>query len=218
MVAIACHGKPDHLTGMHSVAEFETFCVNVDTTEVTFEEAQDAIWDVTADPLGWRSRPRISFTMFPPDCEELTETTLQQVEIFYIVLDAGEYGPCSVPCAGPLGECVSHDGFFEDCEQYAIFVSAAEIEESGIFRPLSHVINHETGHVFGLADTVDLPGVGFDRCLREVNGEVEWIDSIMHNSFQCAPYVSPFDLTLHNRPYPSSDDFQSVDTIGGWGQ
>ena len=84
------------------------------------------------------------------------------------------------------------------------------------------MINHETGHAVGLDEPIPTPvGVGYDRCQILVNGEVEWIDSIMHNKFRCDDFVTPqpwWQFVPRNREYPSSDDFQSADAIGGWGQ
>lgn len=222
VVAIACHGWPYHITTIHSASQFETVCIDRNTTEVTFAEAKDAISDILNSPVGWNSRSSITFAILPDDCDTYSPAEMEDIELFYRVNSGGNYAPCSnpAPCAQSIGSCIDHDTFFCDFTQFRIVLSSTEIDETGIYKPLEHVINHETGHAVGLDDPILTPiGVGYDRCQILVDGEAEWIDSIMHNAFQCEEFVESENWwEPRNRSYPSSDDFQSVDTIGEWGQ
>lgn len=86
-----------------------------------------------------------------------------------------------------------------------------------------HTVNHETGHVLGLADpfvsnscrpacgTVDIFGT---TCLTlNELGQVVWVESVMHSNYYCGGEVVQAGPAPSSLDWPTVRDQYIVDTI-----
>jgi hypothetical protein len=199
--AHASHPNPDvfrHLHNMHYSA-IEQFCVeSFDTAKVSHASARSFV-NQTLTQMGsgkvWDGlgNGRIDLRVTNNHCSSYDPATRRTIEIEVY------YGwDWSDACGLPAGywNCVRHANPVFDEQRnhwdaqwayvYLVFSSGARLDNVG-----RGFINHEFGHVWGLAD----PGNGGSSCTPA---------SIMHSS------VVGYPCTNWPNWYPSSADFQSV--------
>lgn len=219
VVAIACHGRGHHVGTVHSDVDYELACIERHGDvggNYTIAEIRNIIRPPLQDSLGWNSRPMIDISISTVECSDAANRALYGIE--YHVHTSGDYGGCGVPCAdfdGTYGWEVHP--LHTDWNKGIVRISVDELDGSSEWRSLSHVLNHESGHIIGLADPLSIPeGLGWDRCQQVINGQEQWIESIMHNAFRCADFVTPGPgrPVPFNMPYPSDMDFYAADAVG----
>ena len=202
----ASHANPDpfkHLHNMHYSAT-EQFCVeSFDTAKVSNASARSFV-DQTLTQMGsgkvWDGvgGGRIDLRVTNNPCSTYDPATRETIEIEVY------YGwDWSGVCGAPAGyyNCVVHDLPVWDAERghndarwayvYLVFSSGGRLDNVG-----RGFINHEFGHVWGLADH----GVVNSSCTPA---------SLMHSS------VVGYPCTNWPNWYPSPADFQSVLRIMG---
>ncbi|HZM78968.1 MAG TPA: hypothetical protein VFC19_24835 [Candidatus Limnocylindrales bacterium] len=199
--AQASHANPDpfkHLHNMH-YQSVEQFCVqSFDTAKVSHSSARSFV-NQTLTQMGsgkvWDGlgSGRLQLHVTNNYCSAYDPTTRATIEIEVY------YGwDWSGVCGAPVGyyNCVVHDNPVFDSARnhwdarwayvYLVFSSGGRLDNVG-----RAFINHEFGHVWGLADH----GVGSSSCNPP---------SIMHST------VVSYPCTNWPYWYPSPSDFQSV--------
>ena len=144
----------------------------------------DENWDMVDNTL------RINLNIVG-ECDDLTSQERATIPIEYHILDS------TATICGDSYSCVVDDnrgqyGGHYDYRWAYVYLNSSHMAGTGIEYLNRHTINHETGHVFGLADPTPGPAASqlsgillglekADKCRVEVSpGSLLWVDSIMH--------------------------------------
>lgn len=213
--SMACHIWPEgHLQSIHlDIGSLEEYCVkdvSPDDPPTTAEAdawIEEALWN-NGHAQDWNIVVGIHQFSFG-DCEEMDFQQMAEVDIYY------ELATQNPGCSG--GSCLflfdvinPHNGH-NNFKTVNILLVQSDITGTDSFR--RHVINHETGHAYGLDDPVegqvtnsyrdcwmglDLDGDGFTEAYK--------VFSIMHNSGHC-------EDTFPDFPWPTDCDLRIVTLI-----
>lgn len=189
-----------HMNSLHSSLNHEDVCVRVNGGSISFATARDRIKntlyiDNTAEDWDDLAGRRVYFIVNPTTCAQLNPTVYNNTEVEYIVLSeaqaeqqCGTIGGQPVSCAA-LGYQMQSAGHWDYRYGYA-WLQASRLSAT----PLTyhHLVNHETGHMLGLAD----PGAG--------DPHYHCLYSVMHSiAYGCG--------TSHE--WPTYSDRASVESI-----
>lgn len=218
VVAMGCHLSGRHADSVHSFADSETTCVDVDTVLIDFNEARDTIVLVLTDPIGdsdWDELSKIQFTFSSQDCD-LLGGALPAYELEYHVIERpGILDPCpgAIACAFKDDATEQPHGDHNNYGKYRIYLTPDQLlldDGSEYCSSLcKHLINHETGHALGLADPTPGPAIGQEYCQVSFGYVISWNVSIMHDEFYCGNVDR-----AQNLPWPSVFDMEFAEFVG----
>lgn len=217
VVAIACHPLHRHVDGVHSTsADRENWCVQMHTEQITDDTARQRLDEIIeSNALGWESRDTIDFSSAGTiECSESVDRSIYEIEA-HISDDVVDDGACPAgaqACVEWRDVASVHDEIEQDYDKLPVHFNAGDMVAGAKLR---FAVNHEFGHVVGLADPTLEPDVvdyTAEHCLIWV--KVEFLGkpfvpapvaSIMHDR-RC-PQVSPSSEV----EWPTLFDFISFD-------
>jgi hypothetical protein len=188
-----------YLAGMRVVDWPETTCVDtLQTGLISFEEALNRIYGTLAfarPDRDWNEfyAGHITFEfIYGQHCDLITDVPWGEIELRYYV-QTPDSPPCIFySCARRGGDqWVDEPTGRVEWTKYNVYLKDESLVSDDEVR-YRHLINHETGHVFGLDD----PREG---C------EGQAVDSVMHPEYD--PY---YCQNGPRRPYPTDLDFETV--------
>lgn len=199
----ADHQTGFYLAGMRSPEWRETTCIDTyGTARISHAAARDRIVgtlmfaNTGGDWHGFYADHIFFDPIYYSQCSDLNDFTaprLSDVELRYYVREPQGLYCNPFSCAVKGGDAWSGPLGRVEWTKYNVYLKAEVLASwEGAYR---HLINHETGHVFGLDD----PPEGCAGSAR---------DSVMHPSYN--PYYCP---TGDPRWYPTGLDFESVRRI-----
>lgn len=177
--ADAHHKSGFYLGSITSIGQTEQFCVEASRTSLSWETARDRVrttlieertdvnWDMK---LGGFTDFRTVWTAPCYNLSSSTSPTRSEVEIEYYVEDAGqETSPSwceNTSCAAPDGNYWEDSAGRTGYTWYYVWLRGELIkgDDRGAPGDRQHVVNHETGHVLGLADGGPTSGSWDDSC------------------------------------------------------
>ena len=216
VVVASCHPWHKHVDGVHdALADAENICVQLHTSEIEFDTARNNVRDILENnELGWESRNTVNFVVTTIQCSDTSDLSFYEIET-HVWDDVVEDGPCDPgqqACVRWIELASVHDEIEEDYDKIHVHFNAQDIVPGAKLRFL---VNHEYGHVVGLADPTPEPDVvdnTAEHC--RVWAKVDFlgkffvpapVPSIMHDRY--CPQVSPgSDLE-----WPTLYDFISFD-------
>jgi hypothetical protein len=209
VVAMGCHVHGDwekHLTNVHSTVEHERYCTDSNVSGVTQEQFSTWVGEALFHGLDdWETNVS---GFLPADQGYCDDLGLSEAEIFFRLNSApfcGEPGCTNFPAT-----CFGHDGSSYAHNNCPFFDVVVAFESNDTAEERNNIINHEVGHVLGLADpdcdsdgsdrNCDIGTKAADRCWLTRNPlppllfipRFQPVLSIMHTTGWCCP-----DLQVH---------------------
>lgn len=153
-----------HVDSMHYANFNEDMCIRMEYSSMTFNTARDRMvqtlyLDFPSGDWDDLNGGRIYFIVLTEDCawlEQYQNATYQATELEYtIISDTTAASLCGNAPDGRIASCASSGqqlwyGSHWDYQYYYINMQGSRL--NGSQATYRHVINHETGHVLGLAD------------------------------------------------------------------
>lgn len=210
LVAVACHPWYKHLGSIHAGAGQEDFCVAdqaeynpiIDHQLIEYW-VKDALYDNGPGIWDWETAPGVDFVYREEDCNDMSPSELGEIELRYRISDTAVAVCDPAPACAMGWEYVcggSPYGDHTDCDFFDIFIDPGLLTGTVDYR--RHVINHESGHAFGLADPtrdVVIPDSAED-CWIALDTDGDGIDdrnvpvvSVMHDTGYCGDSFPPGD-------------------------
>lgn len=177
----ANHESGFYLASIRSIAQTEQYCVEDSNTTLGFSTALDRVRDtliVDRTDVNWDLKQggytdfRTTWSYSCYDLNSSTTPTRNEIEIEYYVEDTTTEPGCGgTSCAKRDGPYWSGPHGRTEYTWYYVWLRGNLIKNGGF--DTHHVVNHETGHVFGLADGGPTSGSWDTSCPS----------SIMHTSY-----------------------------------
>jgi hypothetical protein len=174
LTAAGCHVQGWwRIEGVHSAGSLDLYCVDLQTNDVSFDQARYALAATLGNPSGWTAAGNLSFSGATVECNDTVERQLYRIE--FVIRDNGDNGPCiRAACARDDDDCDQHN---DHCDHDKTFVN---LQANHIFNV--GLMNHEVGHTVGFKDSAITysPSAEASTCVVLLDGIRAPVMSIMH--------------------------------------